>query len=207
MRSGWRDTPGWPQLLSPSELLSGPLYSPLLLSQIALDNWSAPATSVSLVGCCCYYEWELLTVQENSVCRIVHINVFEKWNVIVLWAVWCWSLFWKSRFSVFIAAYHRHFSTGDQQLNISALSRPHITMPETRCKARYRKLCSFVRLPNELWRPHNLDFSGVKRPERRADHKLDRAELRKSGAIPPPHFDNDKFTIRNISDDLSHCQH
>jgi hypothetical protein len=64
--------------LSPAELLSGRLYSSLSLSQIALDNRSAPATSVSLAEPVWYYEWELLTGQENTVCWTVHIHVFEK---------------------------------------------------------------------------------------------------------------------------------
>jgi hypothetical protein len=59
----------------------------LSLSQITLDNWSERATSVSLAEPRCYYEWTLLG--RNTLSAGLHINISEKWNVIVLWAVLC----------------------------------------------------------------------------------------------------------------------
>jgi hypothetical protein len=64
-----------------------------------------PATSVSLPEPHCYYECELLTQQGYFICWTVHINVFEKWNMI-LWAAVCTAVFSRARWSVFIAVYH-----------------------------------------------------------------------------------------------------
>jgi hypothetical protein len=111
IRSGWRDTPGSPsQPPSPLELLSGPLHSSLSLSQIGLDNWSAPVTSVSLAEPHCYYEWNS-TEQKYVICRTVHINISEKWNVIVR-IMSCVGAVLECQRGVCIAAYHRLSSTG-----------------------------------------------------------------------------------------------
>jgi hypothetical protein len=156
IRSGWKDTPAWPQPPSTLELLSGPVYSSLSLSQITLDNWSAPATSVSLAEPRYYYEWEHLTGQENSVCLTVHTNVFEKYNVIALWACCvgrCSGMPDAVCLLLLITVFF-HLATN------SRIFQPSLYQIVSHKHARDTEQSSFARLPLELWRPHNVHFFG-----------------------------------------------
>jgi hypothetical protein len=155
--------------------VSGPLYSSLSLSQITLDNWSAPATSVSLAEPVCYYEGELLTGHENSVCRTVHIHVFEKWNVIVSWAVLCRSLFRNARCCVYIAAYHCLFFNRRPTVWTFQLSLYHIVShkPARDTEQSNRNRASLPDFHTSSGDNTTCIFPGAKRPESRVDHKLD----------------------------------
>jgi hypothetical protein len=91
------------------------------------------------------------TGQEYVICRTVHINISEKWNVIVRIMSCVGAVLECQMGCVCIAAYHRLFSTGRERYNNSEIAKHHV-VSHKHDRAEKHKSCSFARLPHELWR-------------------------------------------------------